>query len=437
MFRFLRSRPNPFSLGARVHGAHSPSPGIIQIQRVKIRRKWFKPMNFVIAGCVYYACYRVYEASVFRTFSDWDDAQEKQMTRKERDDAQEKQMTRKEREELEEDLLEPIFIPLPFTTQLVDSPPYKSTDPEWQGFIKFNKNRELVRRVQGELADLVRKTAQANSSLVYRCGGDMKLGRYWLDIQYPSRPPPIFVRKGLSIGDYGISIVEEPIDTVAALWVSRSLYPSVLAMSFWSFSATLMKQNASNLAKLFGYEQNSPPPPPLQQAIEKVQQQIKKPTAKSDSQESSSFPHANTRASDGSSTGSTSTIEKRPVASSPAPGSSTTSSNSTVIPIVPSAESDKPRSAKDMHGIKHTQEHMSGAWKALKRKFDQTWRPMRDLPPRGAIYISGLVEINTPRALMTIDCTAWWDPKTERFDSKTSFFRIRTFRLRTQTALGR
>lgn len=377
-------------------------------------------MNFIIAGCVYYACYKFYTASVFNTIFDWVE-----------EEAQ--QMTRKEREELEEDMVEPLFIPLPFTMKMVDSPPYKNSDPEWQAFIKFNKNKELLKSVRVELADLVRKTAAASPVLVQKCGSDMKLGRYWLDIQYPSRPPPIFVWKGLSIGDYGVSIVEEPMDTVAAIWISRALYPSVLTQSLWSFSSTLMKQNAANLAKLLGYEQNSPPPPPLQQAIERAQQQIKKPTAKSDSQGSSSLPPTSTQASDGSSTGSTS-VEKRPAESSPTPG---TSPNSSVIPIVPSTESGKPKSAKDIHGIKHTQEHTSGAWSAFKQKFAQTWRPMGALPPRGAIYISGLVEVYTPRALLTVDCTAWWDPKTERFDMKTVSFRLRTLRMRTQTAAGR
>lgn len=90
--------------------------------------------NFIFAGCVYFVCYRVYTASVFNILSDWTDEQEKQMTS----------------EELEEDLLEPILIPLPFTTRIVPSPPYKSTDPEWQAFVKLSKNKQLVRRVQGK-----------------------------------------------------------------------------------------------------------------------------------------------------------------------------------------------------------------------------------------------------------------------------------------------
>lgn len=95
--------------------------------------------NFIIAGCVYYACYKFYTASVFNTIFDWVE-----------EEAQ--QMTRKEREELEEDMVEPLFIPLPFTMKMVDSPPYKNSDPEWQAFIKFNKNKELLKSVRGKRA---------------------------------------------------------------------------------------------------------------------------------------------------------------------------------------------------------------------------------------------------------------------------------------------
>lgn len=197
-----------------------------------------------------------------------------------------------------------------------------------------------------------------------------------------------------------------------------------------------MKQNAMNLAKLLGYDQNTAPAPPLQQTIEKLQQQIKKPTTKTDSQAPSSFPSAKTQSADGSSTGSTSAVEKRSAETSPEPDSSessTSSPGSGVIPVDPNAEPDKPKSVKDMYGISQTYEHTSGPWMAFKKTFRQTWRPIRDLPPRGAIHISGMVEVSTPRAMITVDVVAWWDPKEERFDMKTTVFRLRSLRYKTQS----
>ena len=41
------------------------------------------------------------------------------------------------------------FFPIPFTTRVVESPPYRGSDPEWQAFIRVNNDRELLRSIQG------------------------------------------------------------------------------------------------------------------------------------------------------------------------------------------------------------------------------------------------------------------------------------------------
>ncbi|KAI1652773.1 hypothetical protein F4813DRAFT_394321 [Daldinia decipiens] len=420
MLRLLRLRPNILSLTARANQSNRPSSQIIHVHRVNIRRKWFKPMNFIVAGCIYYMCYQVYTSSVLSTLGRWLDDQEKHLTEA-------------ERQEMEEAEYDPIFIPLPFTMRMVPSEPYKSTDPEWQAFVRVSKNREKVRGIQSGLADLVCKTASTHPMLLRRCGGNMKLGRYWLDIQYPSRPPPTFVRKGISIGDDGTYIAEETVDTVTAIQVRRALWPSTLTVSLWSFSGALLRQNASNFGKLFGYAPTYPDTS-FQQAVEKLKKSTEEPNSKTPK----SLSPANTRAAGSSSTDPTSPVEKRSAETTPDPRSSTTSSGSGVsspVPIIPNAEPGKPKSAKDIYGIKTTQEHTSGPWLAFKQTFLQTWRPIGGFPPRGAIYVAGLVEITTPRAFITIDVTAWWDPKTEAFDMKSTSFRLKMIRDRTQSPL--
>ncbi|KAI1374252.1 hypothetical protein F4677DRAFT_426582 [Hypoxylon crocopeplum] len=421
MFRLLRSRPNPYSLGARLYQSlNGPSPQVIQVHRVKIRRKWFKPRNLIFACCVYYFCYRVYKTSILDTIFAWSD---------------------NEKEELDE---EEFFIPLPFTTRVIESQPYKGTDPEWQAFIRVNKDRELIRRIRYSLAELVRKTAQSSHMLVQRCGKDMELGVYWLNIQYPYSPPPIFVRKVLSVGSsvgddsttYTASITEEHVDTVTAMVIQRALWPSTLTLSMWSFWGALLKQNVLKFAKSLGYESNSVPKgTALDQTIEKLFPQIKKPAPKTDSKAPSSLPSANIQAADGSSTESTSPIEKRSAESSSPPGSATAPPSSSVsnpIPTTPDGESDKPKGLRFFSVIKHTQEHTRGPWHEFKQKFAQTWRPIREFPPRGAIHVSGLVEITTPRAVIIVDASAWWDPKTEQFDVQTTSFRLRNLHMKRQ-----
>jgi hypothetical protein len=49
-------------------------------------------------------------------------------------------------EDAEEDS---VFIPFPLTTKLVQPPPYRGTDPEWQEYIKFSKDPALAKRIRG------------------------------------------------------------------------------------------------------------------------------------------------------------------------------------------------------------------------------------------------------------------------------------------------
>lgn len=50
--------------------------------------------------------------------------------------------------ELEEEEEGPLFIPFPGTTRQINPPPYRGSDPEWQEFIKFNKDQELAKNVR-------------------------------------------------------------------------------------------------------------------------------------------------------------------------------------------------------------------------------------------------------------------------------------------------
>ncbi len=51
-------------------------------------------------------------------------------------------------------------------------------------------------RLLGELAEIVLQAAEANPFLTHRCGKRFKVGRYWVDVDYPNGPPPRFMRSG-------------------------------------------------------------------------------------------------------------------------------------------------------------------------------------------------------------------------------------------------
>lgn len=55
----------------------------------------------------------------------------------------------KSQEEEEEEI--GFFIPFLGTTKMVQPGPYSGSDPEWQQFIKFSKDKELGEKVRGML----------------------------------------------------------------------------------------------------------------------------------------------------------------------------------------------------------------------------------------------------------------------------------------------
>ncbi len=107
----------------------------------------------------------------------------------------EKDMDEETKKELSESK-DGLFIPFPGTTKKLTPRPYKGSDPEWQEFIKFSKNPALGKSVRDELAAYIRSACEKSPLLVMRCGKDIRLRRYWLDVDFPTIPPPEFERSG-------------------------------------------------------------------------------------------------------------------------------------------------------------------------------------------------------------------------------------------------
>ncbi len=281
-----------------------------------------------------------------------------------------------------------------------------------------------------------------------------------IDIIYPTKPPPTFVRKGfrhfsfgystdqqtnplnrLTIDDDGIYIEERPVTSLEVFRVRRVLWPSALTMSLWSFTGALMRQNAAAIAKALGYEPKNQPhtTATVQQTIERIQQQLQKPHHKTDSKSPSPLTQTKSQVLDPSSSSTSS-----PPPSSTAPGSPTTTTTTGIggggfLPPAPGSAAagggGRQRSAREIYAVKVAQEHTHGPWQAFRQRMAQTWRPLHDYPPRGSISVSGVVELDTPRARITLEAFAWWDPKAENFDSRSLYIRWRSVRPKMQNPL--
>jgi hypothetical protein len=51
--------------------------------------------------------------------------------------------------EAEEEAEEPIFIPFPGTVKELKRKPYRGSDPEWQEFVRFSKDKNAQTKVRG------------------------------------------------------------------------------------------------------------------------------------------------------------------------------------------------------------------------------------------------------------------------------------------------
>jgi hypothetical protein len=80
--------------------------------------------------------------------------------------------------------------------------------------------------------------------------------------------------------------------------------------------------------------------------------------------------------------------------------------------------------------------HLQRAFMAFRTKFAQTWRPAPNYPPRGSILVSGLIELDSPKAWLVIDVRAAWDPKTKQYDPRSMHLAMRRLQMKRQAPLG-
>ncbi len=207
------------------------------------------------------------------------------------------------------------------------------------------------------------------------------------------------------------------VDATTVMRTRRIFCPSPVATSVFTFAGTLLKQNILDMAKFFGYQPAHPAQAPnapstaiVKRTLERLQQQAtKQPDAIK---------------GPGDITSPTSTASSRlNKASAGQPASPSTAENPDLT---------KPASPKDFYPYDRVRSNIDSAWVELRKKLAQKWRPLRDFPPRGCVLVTGLVELAGPRGYVVIDVSAWWDPKTRKYDSKSMWMGMRRLQMKHQ-----
>ncbi|KAH8597428.1 hypothetical protein B0O99DRAFT_684753 [Bisporella sp. PMI_857] len=318
-----------------------------------------------------------------------------------------------EEEELEETA---IFFPFPGTTRTIPPRPYRATDPEWQEFIQISKNQALLESLRGQLAEQVREDASKQLPLVVWAGKDFKLRRFWLDVDFPLVPSPEFERSGLQIDDEGeISWVTVPVDSDTVFKLQRILWPAHLFQSVFTTYKAILLDDSKRLGRYLGIY-SGPPPPTPEQIAEDAQRRLTRLTGRP--------------------------IKVVTKASEPTQSVNTEKAISQTPPLDKEPEKDKSlldseetkaaasRIISSLHS--HFYRPLLEGRKALRRKF----QPLKPLPPRGCIMLSGLVEVDATSAWLVFDVKAFWNPKTKAWEHRSTDCKLRRFQNKRQGPPG-
>ncbi|KAI1816884.1 hypothetical protein GGS20DRAFT_535951 [Poronia punctata] len=406
MFRLFRWGSRISYLGSRLNAttqATQPGPGVVRIQRVKFRRRRFKFSNVLMAGSVYILCYELYTRVVMDRLADWLDDMEAELTEE-------------EIKEIEEQSIEPIFIRFPGFTKEVTRM-YRTTDPEWQRYRDFVSNTELQQSLKSGLANLACQSLSNHPHIKEQYGGQGRVRRYTLEFHIPLKPPPTYRRQGIALGGPGgIEWTEQNIGSDAVIRTRRALWPDALALSLWTFTSSLVTQNAMTIAKMLGYETSTETAGPMQKWIKKAEQIKKQQQARSGS-DPSTLPVRGRADGTPASTNPLSPIGKGAATSPVSPGP--------ISQGVAGIQNYSP-GTEDVDLLDAMRVHTSGPWDLFKRKLASKWRNQTELPPAGSVLVTGLVFLEMPGAFLTVDCQVWWDTKAKEFHSGSSSMRLRT-----------
>ena len=127
---------------------------------------------------------------------------------------------------------------------------YKGSDPEWRAFIAIAKDSKKRIALQEELKAHVLKGAIAHPLLVKHLGGDPKIGKFWLDINFPDGPPPESSREGIEFTNDGhLRWSKQNVDPEDLWRHQRALWPKATAAAFYN-SLALIGRWTWNSAKV-------------------------------------------------------------------------------------------------------------------------------------------------------------------------------------------
>lgn len=190
------------------------------------------------------------------------------------------------------------------------------------------------------------------------------------------------------IDDDGIFWGDRPIDSTAASYLDKAIYPKAVALTAWTFVNFLLKQTAQDIATALGFNGPSIPETTWQSVtLDRIK-------------EHGTIPGA------GMGTNTSAGTDKQTVKIDGHPDKSQAgpipTGNPNIIGTLFGSETQlDPR--------------IQAAVQAAALTFARNWKPTKKPPTRGCILVDGVIEMRGNAATMAVYVRGWYDPNARKF----------------------
>ncbi|KAF2403717.1 hypothetical protein EJ06DRAFT_527321 [Trichodelitschia bisporula] len=293
----------------------------------------------------------------------------------------------------EEDTDDVLFIPLGWP-KLREKTFYKGSDPEWQEFIKFSRNREKHKDVAQRLTAITRNmyARHPNSRQIFG-SVNLRAGRFWLDMRFPAGPPRDYEVNGIGITDDAIFFGTKTISQEDYRRMRSSFIPSAALSASWATAKNQFSLQASRMKSFFesavrqtaGTDTNDG----ASRTVEPQQSSMTRGAA------SASAPHRR----------GTPVAEKGGVTT---PAADTAHSRT-------GTQQSKPDGAKIPDFPSQQPGGTGSVLSTFVKALSNDRRRARMDPPRGTVVITGLVEVVGTKAKVIVDVFAAYDPVSDEY----------------------